>query len=64
MRRALTTKQIQNLKPKRSRYDTSPDLNVPGLIVRVHPSGQKSFALCARFPGSDKWHAPDHRRLR
>src|SRR4029077_7460840 len=28
------------------------DAIVPGLILRVRPSGARSFALVARFPGS------------
>ena len=39
---ALTTKQIQSLKPRESRYSIS-DGN--GLTLRVQPSGSKSWVF-------------------
>src|SRR5436190_7878072 len=51
MRTALTDRAIKAAKPKARAYDMH-DAVVPGLAVRVLPSGVKSFVLVARFPGS------------
>jgi integrase len=53
-KRALTDRAIKSLanhpaKPGKT-YDV-PDALVPGLAVRVMPSGVRSFVLVARFPG-------------
>lgn len=51
--RALTDAKIRSLKPHKSGkiYDEK-DTQVPGLRVRVMPSGQRTFVLLARFPSS------------
>lgn len=50
-RQNLTDRAIKAAKPAASARDIS-DALVPGLAVRVLPSGAKSFVLVARFPGS------------
>jgi integrase len=54
MARALTDRKLQSLKNKPAAagktYDVA-DGNVPGLMVRVMPSGARSFVLVARYPG-------------
>jgi integrase len=46
MRTALTDRAVKTAKADIS------DAIVPGLLLRVRPSGAKSYALVARFPGS------------
>jgi len=46
MKTALTDRAIKTAK-----HDMA-DAIVPGLLLRVRPSGAKSYALVARFPGS------------
>jgi integrase len=50
-RRTLTDRKIRSFKPRAKPYDES-DGDVPGLAVRVMPSGHRSFVLVSRFPGS------------
>src|SRR5262245_51868662 len=47
----LTDRAIRALKPEAKMREIS-DAVVPGLIIRVMPSGAKSFNLNARYPGS------------
>ena len=51
MKTALTDRSIKAARPAVRPYDMH-DAVVPGLAVRVLPSGVKSFVLVARFPGS------------
>jgi integrase len=51
MKTALTDRAIKAARPAARAYDIH-DALVPGLAVRVLPSGVKSFVLVARFPGS------------
>jgi integrase len=53
MRKALTDRALKALKPAKpqSRYEVA-DAMVPGLAVRVTPTGQRTFVLIARYPGS------------
>jgi integrase len=51
MKTVLTDRGIKALKPRARAYDLA-DAVVPGLGVRVLPSGVKSFVLVARYPGS------------
>ena len=46
----LTDRAIKSFKPATAAYDKK-DKQVPGLRVRVLPSGQKTFVLLARYPG-------------
>lgn len=48
----LTDVAIKNLKPAAKSYDKK-DVQVPGLHVRVLPSGERSFVLLTRYPGSN-----------
>jgi integrase len=48
---ALTDRAIKAARPAVKAFDMH-DAIVPGLAVRVLPSGVKSFVLVARFPGS------------
>jgi integrase len=48
---ALTDRAIKAMKPAAKPYDKH-DAVVPGMALRVLPSGVKSFVLVARFPGS------------
>lgn len=54
MARALTDRKLQSLRNKPAAagktYDVA-DGDVPGLMVRVMPSGARTFVLVARFPG-------------
>jgi len=59
MKLMLTDRTIKSVKFAAKVYDIG-DLAVPGMILRVHPTGRKSFALVARFPGS---HNPTRRNL-
>jgi integrase len=52
-RRTLTDKGISKLKPHNERY-THPDPELKGMVVRVQPSGQKSFWTIARNPATRK----------
>lgn len=51
MKTSLTDRTIKAAKPAAKMYDLS-DAVMPGLILRVMPSGVKSFNLLSRFPGS------------
>jgi integrase len=55
MAKALTDRKLQALKRKPPKAGTTRDVDdgeVPGLKVRVMPSGERSFVLVARYPGS------------
>jgi integrase len=47
----LNDRILKSLKPKSEHYDVR-DTVVPGLRVRVMPSGHRSFVLLGRFPGN------------
>ncbi len=53
--RAFTDRTIQGLGSKARRYEMHDHGkgSVPGLAVRVSPSGSKVFVMIGRFPGSD-----------
>ena len=51
MRKALTDRGIKALKTRAQAYIVF-DAVVPGLGVRVMPSGFKSFVFVARYPGA------------
>ena len=51
MKTVLTDRGIKALKPAANSFDLA-DAVVPGLGIRVLPSGVKSFVLVARYPGS------------
>ena len=46
----FTDKAIKNLKPRDQRYEVAED-NGKGLVLRVSPSGNKSFVYVYRFAG-------------
>ncbi len=46
----LTIRSIQGLKPERARYEVF-DAQMPGLAIRVTPSGHKSWVLLYRHHG-------------
>lgn len=48
MRKALTDKALEGLKPQAKRYEVH-DLYCPGLSVRVSPEGRKSFTIKYRY---------------
>jgi integrase len=48
----LTDRKIQSLKPTGKPFDVK-DTQVPGLHVRVMPTGSRSFVLLTRYPGSN-----------
>lgn len=48
MRRALTTKTLEALKPQEKRYEVH-DLHCPGMSVRVSAQGQKVFNVKFRY---------------
>lgn len=48
MRKALTDKTLEALKPQIRRYEVH-DLYCPGLSVRVSPEGRKSFSVRYRY---------------
>ena len=48
MRKALTTKTLDALKPQAKRFEVH-DLHCPGMSVRVSPQGQKVFSAKFRF---------------
>jgi integrase len=50
MRKMLTDRLLRSLKPRPVSFDLM-DALVPGLGVRVLPSGQRTFVLVGRFPG-------------
>ena len=50
MRKMLSDRLLRSLKPRAASFDVM-DALVPGLGVRVLPSGQRSFVLIGRFPG-------------
>ena len=55
MRKTLTDKGVAALKPRASRY-SFPDPECRGLLVRVQPSGAKSYASVTRDPfGKQIW---------
>jgi hypothetical protein len=55
MRRTLTDRQIQALKPKAKRYVIS-DPDQRGMYLRVMPTGQRSFVAVAPSPhGKQIW---------
>ena len=47
----LTDRFVRNVTPKGGGRDEYLDTVVPQLMLRVTPTGHKSFALVARFPG-------------
>ncbi len=53
-RKTLTDRYLKSLKPARNGkpYDADTDAIVPGLVPRVMGSGQITFVLVARYPGS------------
>jgi integrase len=51
-KKALTDRTIKAQKPEKIPYDVGDSL-VPGLALRVMPSGTRSFVLVTRFPGSN-----------
>jgi integrase len=51
VRNRLTDRQLRALKRESKRYEVM-DSDVPGFGVRVSETGQKSFILIARYPGS------------
>lgn len=51
MKTTLTTRAITSAKAAIKPYDIA-DAIVPGLVLRVMPSGAKSYNLVRRFPGS------------
>lgn len=53
MRKALTDKALEALKPLAKRYEVH-DLYCPGLSVRVSPEGRKSFTVKYRYGVSQK----------
>jgi integrase len=59
-KQALTDRTLKTVKPEDKPYDIR-DTVVPGLRVRVMPSGQRSFVLLARFTG--RYSAPTRRAL-
>jgi integrase len=53
--RRMTDKGIASLRPRHSRYAVS-DAQMPGLWIRVQPSGAKSYAAVTRDPsGRQVW---------
>jgi integrase len=55
MAKVLTDRKLQALKRKPPKPGTTRDVDdgeVPGLKARVMPSGERSFVLVGRFPGS------------
>jgi len=51
-KRPLTDRGIAALKPAQGAYRLTWDAIVPGFAVRVTATGQKSFVLVTRYPGS------------
>jgi integrase len=55
MRKTLTDAGVAALKPRAARY-AHPDPQLPGLYVRITPTGAKSFVAVARDPaGKQVW---------
>ena len=53
-KRALNDRTIKALKPaKAGQRDEIADAGMPGMVLRVTDKGTKTFALVARYPGSD-----------
>lgn len=50
-RKTLTDRGIKSLKPKAGPY-IEPDTQVPGVGVRIMPTGHRTFVLTARYGGS------------
>jgi integrase len=50
-RHRLTDRFVRNISPKGNGRDEYLDALVPQLLLRVSPSGHRSFALLARYPG-------------
>ena len=50
-KRRLTDRALKVLRPKGLRYELM-DTDVPGFGVRVSQTGQRTFVLIARYPGS------------
>src|SRR5262245_18947871 len=50
---SLTVRGIEALKPRQTRYEVSDSL-MPGLGLRVTPSGHKSWLLVYRFRGRQR----------
>jgi len=61
MKKNLTDRTLKAMKPAQlgKTYDVT-DTQVPGLAVRVLPSGQRTFVFVGRFPGKTN---PTRRRL-
>jgi integrase len=56
MRRTLTDKGVNNLRPRPKGY-AFPDPQMVGHYIRIRPSGSKSFVVVARDPyGKQIWH--------
>jgi integrase len=54
--RRLSDAGVANLRPRAARY-LEPDPQMPGLYVRVSPSGAKSYVVVIRDPnGKQVWH--------
>jgi len=51
----LTERTIYNLKPKLKRYMTW-DIEVPGLVLAIHPTGMKVFNLYYRMDNKNRWY--------
>jgi integrase len=52
MKRVLTDRTLKALKPKPGQRYEMADAMVPGLAIRVTPTGHRMFVLIARYPGS------------
>jgi integrase len=50
-RHRLTDRFVRNISPRGNGRDEYLDALVPQLMLRVSPTGHKSFALLARYPG-------------
>jgi integrase len=53
-RRKLTDEGVEKLESKRKRY-TYPDPEMPGLYIRVTPTGHKSFVVVLMDHGKQRW---------
>jgi hypothetical protein len=53
-KRVLTDRTIKALKPAKpgQRFEVA-DAGMPGMVLRVTDRGTKTFALVARYPGSN-----------
>ena len=54
IRRALTTKTVEAIKPDPKQRCEIPDQALSGLYLVVQPSGAKSWALRYRYAGNPK----------